>query len=136
MEISTRKVIISDSVGLAQAHLLTKTMAMRKQPSAGLGPVTVHPTHWGVGPRVNIPEEIFLLKKMERKKCTSAVRSTKNHFDQNSALQAACDTSTARVTGGVYLREGCRSVTPPLLPGSRGLRRSALFCARQLYNPH
>ena len=57
-------------------------------------------------------------------------------FDQKSALQTACDTSMARVTGCVYPREGYRSVTPLLMPGSRGLTHSALFCARKLYNPH
>ena len=56
-------------------------------------------------------------------------------FYQNSALQAACDTSIARVTGCVYPREGYRSVTPLLMPGPKGLRRSTLFCARKLYNP-
>ena len=76
---------------------------------------------------------IYIFKYM--KKYTSAVRSTKNDFDQNSALQAACDTSIARVTRCVYPREGYRSVTPLLMPGSRGLRRSTLFCARKLYNP-
>ena len=50
---------------------------------------------------------------------------------QNSALQAACDTSIARVTGCVYPREGYRTATPLLIPGSTGLRRSALFCARK-----
>ena len=70
------------------------------------------------------------------KKYTSAVRSTKNVFDQNSALQAACDTSIARVTRCVCPREGYRSVAPLLMPGSTGLRRSALFCARKLYNSH
>ena len=58
-------------------------------------------------------------------------------FDQNSALQAACDTWIAGGMGCVYPPEGCyRSVTPLLLPGSTGLTRSALFCARKLYNPH
>ena len=45
VEIVTRNDIIPGSVGLAQAHPLTKPPVMRKQPSAGLGPVTVHPTH-------------------------------------------------------------------------------------------
>ena len=68
----------------------------------------------------------------------SAVRSTKKHFYYlNSALQDACDNSIARVTGGVYPREGYRSVTPLLLPGSTTPpRRSVLFCAPKLYNPH
>ena len=56
------------------------------------------------------------------KKYTSAARSTKNIFDQNSALQAACDTSIARGTGCAYPREGCRSVTPLIVPGSTGLK--------------
>ena len=57
----------------------------------------------------------------------------KRFFDQNSALQTACGTSIARVTGGVPHE----LVTPLLMPGSTGLRRSALFCARKLYNiPH
>ena len=51
MEIATRNGIIPGSVGLAQAHPLTKTPAMREQPSAGLCPVAVHPTNSGVGPR-------------------------------------------------------------------------------------
>ena len=51
VEIATRNFILSGSVGLAQARPLTKPPAARKQPSAGLGPVTVHPTHSGVGPR-------------------------------------------------------------------------------------
>ena len=38
----------------------------------------------------------------------------KYFFDQHSALQAACDTSIARVTGCVYPREGYRSVTSVL----------------------
>ena len=50
MEIATRNVIVPGSVGLAQAHPLTKPPAMREQPSAGLGPLGVHPTHLGVGP--------------------------------------------------------------------------------------
>ena len=51
MEIATRNGIIPGSVGLAQAHPLTIPPAMREQPPAGLGPVVVHPTHSGVGPR-------------------------------------------------------------------------------------
>ena len=40
---------------------------------------------------------------LKNEKYTSAVRSTKKRFfDQNSALQAACDTSIACVTGCVY----------------------------------
>ena len=62
----------------------------------------------------------------------SAVRSTKEEFDQNPALQAAWDTLIAGVTGCAYSREGYGSVTPMLVPGSTGLRRSALFCARKL----
>ena len=57
----------------------------------------------------------YHIKKMQ--KYTSAVRSTKKVFDQNSILQAACDTSIARVTGCVYPREGYSSVTPLLMPG-------------------
>ena len=51
---ATRNGIIPGSVRLAQAHPLTTSLpAMRKQPDAGLGPVTVRPTstHSGVGPR-------------------------------------------------------------------------------------
>ena len=41
-------------------------------------------------------------------------------FDQNSALQAACDdASIASVAGCVYPREGCRPVTPLLMPGGQ-----------------
>ena len=54
-------------------------------------------------------------------------------FYQNSALQAACDTSIASVTGCVYPREGYKSVIPMLMPGSTGLvRRSASSCARSI----
>ena len=52
MEIATRNGIFPGSVGLAQAHPLTKTPAMRKQFPAGLGAVAVHPTHSGVGPDI------------------------------------------------------------------------------------
>ena len=55
MEITTRKAIPPGRVGLAQGHPLTKSLAMRKQPSAELDPVTVHPTHSGVGLRIAIP---------------------------------------------------------------------------------
>ena len=75
-------------------------------------------------------------KKYIYEKYTSAATSTNKEFDQNSALQAACDTSIARVTGCVYPREGYRSVTLLLRSGSTGPRRSAFFCARKLYNPH
>ena len=57
------------------------------------------------------------------KKYSRAVRSTKNVFDRNSALQAACDTSIACVTGCVCPRQGYRSVTPLLMPWSTGLGR-------------
>ena len=63
-------------------------------------------------------------------------RPKNNFWYQNSALQAACDTSIARVTGCVYPREGYRSVTARLMPGSTGLRRWALFYERKLYNLH
>ena len=49
--IATRNVIFACSVGLVQAHPLTNPLALRKQPSAGLGPVKVHPSYSGVGPR-------------------------------------------------------------------------------------
>ena len=65
------------------------------------------------------------------------MRSTKKDIYQNSASQAACDTSIARVTGCVHPREGYRSVASLLMPRSTGLRRSALFFARKLlYNPY
>ena len=54
-------------------------------------------------------------------------------FYQNSALQAACDTSIARVKGCVYPREGYGSMTPLLMPESAGLNvQPSLFCARKL----
>ena len=43
VEIATRKVIPSGSVGLAQVRPLTRAPAMRRQPSAELGAATVHP---------------------------------------------------------------------------------------------
>ena len=50
------------------------------------------------------------------------MRSTKKEFDQNSASQAACDTSIARVAGRFYPRKGYnRSVGPLLMPGLTGL---------------
>ena len=65
-------------------------------------------------PRFVLLKSAPLTKYIQKtKKYTSAARSTKKYFDQNAALQAACDTSIARVTGGVYPREGYRSVTPP-----------------------
>ena len=51
VEIAIGNVILPGSVGHVQACPLTKRPALRKQPSAGLGPVTVHPTHSGIGPR-------------------------------------------------------------------------------------
>ena len=50
VEIDTRNDIIPASVKLAQAHPHPKPPALTKRPSAGLGPVSVHPTHSGVGP--------------------------------------------------------------------------------------
>ena len=79
---------------------------------------------------------IRLLYYILNEKFPSTVRSTQKEFDQNSAPQAACDTSIARVMGCVYPREGYRSVTLLVMSGSTGLRRPALFCARKLYNPH
>ena len=46
------------------------------------------------------------------------------------ASQAECDTSIARVTGA-YSREGYRSVTSLVMPGSTGPKTSALLCARK-----
>ena len=53
----------------------------------------------------------------------SSVRSAKNDFcDQNSALQAACDTLLrSQVLRGVSRREGYRSTTPLLMPGPTGI---------------
>ena len=62
--------------------------------------------------------------------CDLYVRSTNKDLDRHSAVQAACDPSIARVTGCAYPREGCRSVTLLLMPGSTGLRRSALLLGR------
>ena len=42
-----------------------------------------------------------ITKKHQSAESISDVRSNKTDFNQNSALQAACDTSTARVTGCV-----------------------------------
>ena len=78
----------------------------------------------------------FAIYIQKNEKCTSAVRWTENNFDLNSALQVACDASFARVTGCVYPRERYRSVTPLLMPGSTGLRRSTLSCAPKLCIPH
>ena len=44
VEIAIRKVTSPGSVGLAPANSLTKPPALRKQPDAGLGPVTLHPS--------------------------------------------------------------------------------------------
>ena len=48
MGIATQKVVTPGSVGLTKTHPL-KQSAMGKRPSAGLGPVTAHPAHSGVG---------------------------------------------------------------------------------------
>ena len=40
VEIATRKFIPPTSVGFARAHQTNKTLVMRKQPPAGIGPVT------------------------------------------------------------------------------------------------
>ena len=49
VEIATWQVNPPGRVGLAQAHPPTKPPATRTQPSAGLGPASIHPTHSGVG---------------------------------------------------------------------------------------
>ena len=54
VEMAIRKAIPPDSVGLALVHPLTTPPAMRIQPSAGLGPGAIHPTHSGVGRRVYV----------------------------------------------------------------------------------
>ena len=74
------------------------------------------------------------------KKYTLAVmmmRSTRKDFDQISALQAACDTSIAVVTGGVYPREGYWCITPNYYRvaylsrrGERGNRVESLIFGR------
>ena len=45
-------------------------------------------------------------------------------------MQAACDTSIARVTGCVYPREGHRSVTHP----ANNARVNRIYSARSLQN--
>ena len=59
------KIFPPGSVGLAQAHPLPKSAAMRKQPSAGLGPVTAHPTHFSFGPRFGRIEGIKCIQGTE-----------------------------------------------------------------------
>ena len=55
----------------------------------------------------------------------SSLRSTEQGFDQNLALQAACATSIARVTGCLYPREGYRSVTHS--PANARVNRTKTF---------
>ena len=61
MEIASRKVIPPGGVGLTRAHPLANHPAMRKQPSAGLGPVTVRPTRSDLGPRLACYTYLFAL---------------------------------------------------------------------------
>ena len=64
------------------------------------------------------------------KRHTSRLRSDERDFDQNPALHAECDTSIGCIAGA-YPREGCRSVTPLLMPWSTAPKTSALFYARK-----
>ena len=84
----------------------------------------------------HLPYIDYIIKKNEE--YTSAVRSTRNVFLLKTQLCKVRVILRSRmyVTKCVYPREGYRSVTPLLMPGSTGLRHSALFCARKLYNPH
>ena len=71
------------------------------------------------------------------KKYTSVVRSTKKGLMITTQICKLRVILRSRVSRrGVYPREGYRSVTLMPMPGSTGLTRSALFCARKLYNPH
>ena len=60
-----------------------------------------------------------------KKYTPSAVRSTKKVFDQNSALEAACDTSIARVTGCGYPRSWRMQVGH--LPANARVKRTKTF---------
>ena len=74
------------------------------------------------------------LEKM--KKFTSVVRSTQKVFDQNSALQAACDTSD-RACFGVCIPSWRMQVgDSPANARVNRTKTSTLFCVRKLYNPH
>ena len=84
MEIATRNVIFPGSVGLAQAHPLTKPPAMREQPDAGLGPVAVHPTDSGVGSRYCFQEIVDtdkLLMSWYRTDVSTYLYYRKRHFE-------------------------------------------------------
>ena len=59
----------------------------------------------------------------------------KKFVDQNSALQAACDTPVALFMACVYPREGCRPVTPVLMPGSTGLKTFNLVLRTEVVTP-
>ena len=51
---ATQNFVVWGGVRFLQAHALAKLPAMGKQPSAGIGPVTVYPTHSGVGPHETV----------------------------------------------------------------------------------
>ena len=91
-------------MGLAQAHPPTKPLAMRGQPSAGLGPVTVHPTH----PRkflymlvLSVAHASFLNFMrawnewhLTLKSCRSAIRSCAGWHDHRGRC---CDSGLSRI---------------------------------------
>ena len=69
------------------------------------------------------------MKKKSKIKNTLQICDIDQNFEtfflnQNSASQAACDTSIASVAGGVYPREGYGSLTLLLMPRSSGLETS------------
>ena len=66
MEVAIGNVVLPVSVGLAQAHPPSKPQAMRKQLSDALGPVTVHPTPSGVGPRTHDTAHLRIVYLVKR----------------------------------------------------------------------
>ena len=84
MEIATRNGITPGSAGLAQAHPPTESPAVRKKPSAGLGPVTVHPTHLGVG--LPLSSSFFLRKTRKSPYEHEHAAITFNFFTRDTSL--------------------------------------------------
>ena len=83
-------------------------------------------------------ERFRCVNYLKNEKILFSCESTKKYDFITTQLCKLRVTLRSRVLRGVnaLVKDTYRSVTPLLLPGSTGLRRSALSCARKLYNPH